>query len=655
MVEIGVGHGSHWPVAVGRHVGAANQGPCCHRECTEEPGAESQQQNPTNLTQRPGTLGIFTLLPPARAPGFDSPKQLAKVPLHPVMDTTRDGQENPRLPSSSALEELFDKFFDWPAFSGGPHQPLDRPSHYPSPPSPDSLSSLITGYTPSIIGANHLSIEDLETEFLRMKAHNDEAVTGSDYSGQNPPELVQGGSTSPSDHSGSLLSEESEENQHRPDVSLREAQAQDDEWTYPQTESSKAAPRGYPPRIHVHGDKQGSQPASQSAGQKRRRSGNDAEKRQRQLADPVQTADVRKSGACLPCRVTKTRDGKAEEQLCSCARQYIGKPREISIFLTKDTNSPSLRATVQAYTSNDDLEETGNPKKADFPRDHVPSHETLQSWVEGQIRREHTADFPQALQSFLLAYSEGGRDLPKHGLVENVHKMSCFFRIWRMSSFWCRDPANHIVNLPLSVQARLRNIAREALKLFEYKVLKGLDECLGQHAQPQPQERMAIWASLWQLILMYRDLLTAFKAQITRNTRDGNESRHDVESYTLPYKLLADTHFPLVAIFYHYQFRTKKSLELSLDWLETGPYLRQAPKKKAELRRIGQQLLDARKEASIDQSLQSSKNDSDCLLCVLVVNHELKKLNARKRAAKGGSKSKGSKNSGADDCDDAGE
>ena len=68
-----------------------------------------------------------------------------------------------------------------------------------------------------------------------------------------------------------------------------------------------------------------------------------------------------------------------------------------------------------------------------------------------------------------------------------------------------------------------------------------------------------------------------------------------MESYTLPYKLLADLHFPLVAIFYHYQFRTKKSLELPLDWLEAGPYLRQAPKKRAEIRRIGQQLLDARK------------------------------------------------------------
>ncbi len=99
--------------------------------------------------------------------------------------------------------------------------------------------------------------------------------------------------------------------------------------------------------------------------------------------------------------------------------------------------------------------------------------------------------------------------------------MNCFFRIWRMSSFWCRDPANHIVTLPLSVQARLRKIAREALKLLEYKVLKSLDDCLGQHSQPQPQERMAIWACLWQLILMYRDLMGAFKSQIVRAGPNG--------------------------------------------------------------------------------------------------------------------------------------
>ncbi|OAQ81894.1 hypothetical protein PCL_07144 [Purpureocillium lilacinum] len=558
------------------------------------------------------------------------------------MDTTAwDGQENPRLPSSSALEELFDKFFDWPAFSGAP-QPIDESSHYPSPPFSDSPPSPVSGYgyeySPSSpVHAAHLSIRDLEAEFLRMRApYDDVAVHGSDYSGHTPPELVQGGSTSPSDHSGSLPSDRSDDGHHRPRVTLREAQAQDDEWTYPQTESSvKSVPRGYPARIHVRGDQPRAQYASQSAGQKRRRPAADSDKRQRQLADPVQTADVRKN--------VWSKDPYAEEQLCSCARRYFGTPREITIFLTTDLKSPALRAIVQPYKSNDDSDEA---KKADFPRDHVPSHEALQRWVEGQIKREYKSDFPRALQSFLLAYSEGGRSLPKHDLVDNVHKMNCFFRIWRMSSFWCRDPANHIVTLPLSVQARLRKIAREALKLLEYKVLKSLDDCLGQHSQPQPQERMAIWACLWQLILMYRDLMGAFKSQIVRAGPNG-------DVYHAHYQRLADVHFPMVAIFYHYQFRTKKSLEISLDWLQAGSHHRHDPKNKGDICHLGRRLLEARKD--MYQSLRSSADDCDALLCVLVVNHELKKLNARKRAPKGSGKSRSSRRGGADDCDDDGE
>lgn len=222
-----------------------------------------------------------------------------------------DDAEKPRLPSPSpALEDLFDRFFDWPAFSAG-RQPLSKTPtrQYPAspPPARAHLSDLVNGFAASLLD-QRLSLDDLGSGLMRMRAF-DEPAAGSDYSGQATPELVQGGSTSPSDHSGSLLLDQPEDSHHRPHVTLREAQAHDDEWTYPQTELTiKTAPRRYPPHIHVHGDRPGTLAGAQGvAGQKRRRSGSDAEKRQRQLVDPVQTADVRKSGACLPCRVTKTR------------------------------------------------------------------------------------------------------------------------------------------------------------------------------------------------------------------------------------------------------------------------------------------------------------------------------------------------------------
>lgn len=338
MVKIGERRGCHWSMDVGHPAALANQSPNIHRECATDDGVsgkrhqnlhesqiiillcQAESLNLTSLTQRSGTLGIFTLSHSDKATWFCSPCQLlAEVPLHPVtytainMDTLRDlprvRQGHPRVSSPSDLdEELFLQIFDWNSYCEST-EPYDKPSSFHSPPSPRDLSKLITEI-PSVIGS--LSLEQLESEFFRMKApfqSDDEAATTSDYSGQTPPDLVQGGgSTSPSDHSGSVFLEQVDEVQvhNSSDASLREVQAQDDEWTYPQTDSSKSATRGYPPRLQVSED-QTKQTANQGSSLKRRRSGNDLDKRQRQLADPLQTADVRKSGACLPCRVSKTR------------------------------------------------------------------------------------------------------------------------------------------------------------------------------------------------------------------------------------------------------------------------------------------------------------------------------------------------------------
>lgn len=98
--------------------------------------------------------------------------------------------------------------------------------------------------------------------------------------------------------------------------------------------------------------------------------------------------------------------------------------------------------------------------------------------------------------------------------------MNCFFRIWKMPSFWCRDPSKNIANLPVSVQAQLRSIARKALDLLEHDVLKLLDDCLSQQGSPKAEERVAIWVSMWQLMLMYRELLAGYKIHLGHMTQD---------------------------------------------------------------------------------------------------------------------------------------
>lgn len=81
---------------------------------------------------------------------------------------------------------------------------------------------------------------------------------------------------SSSAHSGSIFQERTDDTLLLPEASPREVQAQDDEWTYPQSVPNMHATRGYPSRRRI-------------------------------ISDPSQTADVLKSSACLPCRVSKTR------------------------------------------------------------------------------------------------------------------------------------------------------------------------------------------------------------------------------------------------------------------------------------------------------------------------------------------------------------
>lgn len=212
--------------------------------------------------------------------------------MDPARDLSQIGQENPRVPSSPDLEEdqLFQTFFDWPAY-------IKDTEPYRA--SPQDLDKLITEIPPLI------------DRFVRMKTSfgsDDGAATSSEYSSHpSPPELVQGeGSTSPSDHSGPVLPEQPEEPPLRPHISLKDVRAQDDHWTYPQTDPFKGSRPGYVPQLGVPGDGVTRYP-DQGSNLKTAPTGRTHGKRPRQLENPDQTADVRKSGACLPCRLSKTR------------------------------------------------------------------------------------------------------------------------------------------------------------------------------------------------------------------------------------------------------------------------------------------------------------------------------------------------------------
>lgn len=72
-----------------------------------------------------------------------------------------------------------------------------------------------------------------------------------------------------------------------------------------------------------------------------------------------------------------------------------------------------MRVIVQAFNQSQDTDKQGNLRYCGFPRDEVPSHELLKSWVEDQIRRDYKQTFQSTLQSFLYTYCKGGSGLPR--------------------------------------------------------------------------------------------------------------------------------------------------------------------------------------------------------------------------------------------------
>ncbi|CEJ85813.1 hypothetical protein VHEMI03923 [[Torrubiella] hemipterigena] len=577
------------------------------------------------------------------------------VNMSTARDLSRIRTPRSRGPSSSPEldDELYSEYFDWQKY-----YQID-----------DQLPGIIHDI-PSIIESLHIDSSARHFEMAGAYPSPYDSTTHSPR--DSPPELDHAESTSPSENS--FYERHPEEPYHPSAASLKQVQAGDDHWTV--TAHKHPVSFQYPREIQVSQNAVlDNSTTTANYGRLEKESSN---KRQRHLADPEETAYVRKSGACVPCRVKKLKCqhygvcptcrkdfpdhphivciretplrawpilGKAADVWSKSAIEefhhlrepkfYAGTPREIEVYFTKDIkNAVGLAVTVQAYRTSLDGATT---KTAAFPRDLAPSAQQLQAWAEAQIRQEYRENFQTAIPNFLMAYAHDGHGLEKHSFVVKVHQMYCFFRIWKTASFWCRDPSKNIVSLPTSVRARLRDHCKNLLKGLEYDVLKEMDDILARQGTPKDTQRLALSASMWQLILMHRELLLAFPGHIADMEKSKASDATYVANLKGNYRWLGDTAFPLITTFYHYQFRMKKNLSPPDDWLKSSGYPERARKSKA-LRQLTNAILDSRK--AFYAKVQSSKHDIDRLLNMVVVNHELKKLNARSRRPKSGSKSR---------------
>lgn len=79
-----------------------------------------------------------------------------------------------------------------------------------------------------------------------------------------------------------------------------------------------------------------------------------------------------------------------------------------------------------------------------------------------------------------------------------------------MDQIFCRIPDSpHAHALPAMIGAELRQIVRKALESLERDILAQLDKFLKPSGIPS-KDRAPMWAGLWQLIFVLRDLTRTF-------------------------------------------------------------------------------------------------------------------------------------------------
>ncbi|KAI8184231.1 hypothetical protein K4K51_012726 [Colletotrichum sp. SAR 10_75] len=225
-------------------------------------------------------------------------------------------------------------------------------------------------------------------------------------------------------------------------------------------------------------------------------------------------------------------------------------------------------------------------------------------WTERSLSPEDFSTFEGGIECLIRAYVRLGyaRQRPQFSLLEKVHIFKSAYKICRAQTlFFVQPNGKGVEELPLPAQAELRGVARAALESSERDILSELDRYL-KTPKISDQDRPAVWAALWQLMFVYRDLL--------RNVR--------------PWRNNAEALFNAVAVFYATLFRTKAALksleEVKSAWLPNDA-------QRHDLIGAFNHALSLRD--TFYQSIVAGIASIDERLKILVVDPEMKVLNRR--------------------------
>ncbi|KAH6997915.1 hypothetical protein BKA56DRAFT_12128 [Ilyonectria sp. MPI-CAGE-AT-0026] len=301
---------------------------------------------------------------------------------------------------------------------------------------------------------------------------------------------------------------------------------------------------------------------SQPAGIKKKRRDFDEKRR-------LEVAQVRRNGACFrckmrriscgvgdPCKGCERAAGALGPQLCIrekltkmrfssgdlhyidytarlldqeliAGTTHLGPPRQVAISMDYPDN-PALHVDVQDYFGNetppwlccwvvmnqvDGQIEFHREESARYALPQLLPAKTLVDWVEKIVTHQDTRNigFQQAVDAFIMRYSKSSTSLPMHNLVQRVHELNCLTKI-RLGLVLCVDEHGKTTAPSCALHTQFGQISKAASQPIEKYVLGELEKLVFGASGIGPSNAIALWASLWCLILMYRKLVRSYIA-----------------------------------------------------------------------------------------------------------------------------------------------
>ncbi|KAK7420472.1 hypothetical protein QQZ08_010388 [Neonectria magnoliae] len=206
---------------------------------------------------------------------------------------------------------------------------------------------------------------------------------------------------------------------------------------------------------------------------------------------------------------------------------HIGPPRQVAISMDYPDN-PALHVEVQDYFGNETppwlccwvvMNQVGG--QIEFHREESARYalpqllpaKALVNWVENIVTYQDTRNigFQQAVDAFIMRYSKSSASLPMHNLVRNVHEFNCLTKI-RLGLVLCVDEHGNTTPPSCALQTQFGQISKAASQRIEKYVLGELEKIVFGASGIGPSNGIALWASLWCLILMYRKLVRSYIA-----------------------------------------------------------------------------------------------------------------------------------------------